>query len=91
VFNAGGNIAPKNGIAQPIEPQVIELLILLIENRERMISKQEINEIVWRGRIVSEAALSSRIKSARQVLGDNGRLQQFIRTIHKKGHGNIVL
>lgn len=75
----------KNGIAQPIEPQVTELLILLIENRERMISKQEINEIVWRGRIVSEAALSSRIKSAHQVLGDNGRLQQFIRTIHKKG------
>ncbi|WP_428356882.1 winged helix-turn-helix domain-containing tetratricopeptide repeat protein [Methyloprofundus sp.] len=75
----------KGGVAQAIEPQVIELITLLIVNRERMVSKQEINEQVWRGRIVSEAALSSRIKTARQVLGDSGRTQQVIRTIHKKG------
>ena len=75
----------KNGISIHVEPQVIELLTLLIDNRDRMVSKEEINEKVWRGRIVSEAALSSRIKSARQALGDNGRTQQVIRTIHKKG------
>lgn len=75
----------KNNELQNIEPQVVELLVLLIINRERMVTKDEINESVWRGRIVSEAALSSRIKSARQVLADNGKSQHTIRTIHKKG------
>jgi adenylate cyclase len=68
-----------------VEPQVIELLILLVENRDRMIAKEEILERIWPGRVISEAALSSRIKSARQALGDDGRNQLFIRTIHKKG------
>ena len=67
------------------EPQVIELLALLVQNAHRLVSKEEINEKVWHGRIVSEAALSSRIKTARQLLGDSGREQQMIRTVHKKG------
>jgi adenylate cyclase len=67
------------------EPQVIELLALLVENSQRMVSKDEINDKVWRGRVVSEAALSSRIKLARQLLDDNGSLQRYIRTIHKRG------
>jgi adenylate cyclase len=75
----------NNGVVQPVEPQVIELLSVLIDNRDRMVTKEEINEKVWRGRIVSEAALSSRIKTARQLLGDDGKKQAVIRTIHKKG------
>ncbi|MEJ2142221.1 MAG: FlgO family outer membrane protein [Gammaproteobacteria bacterium] len=75
----------KDGQRLPGEPQVIELLVLLVENRERVVSKDEINEQVWKGRIVSEAALSSRIKSLRQLLGDDGKNQNFIRTIHKRG------
>jgi len=75
----------KNGENIPAEPQVIELLALLVEHCDRMVSKEEINQKIWRGRIVSEAALSSRIKSARQVLGDSGQAQRYIRTIHKKG------
>lgn len=67
------------------EPQVIELLTLLIEHRDRVVDKDEINETVWRGRIVSDASLSSRIKSLRQLLGDDARNQQYIRTVHKKG------
>lgn len=67
------------------EPQVLELLVFLVENHERMVSKEEINEVVWKGRVVSDAALSSRIKTARQLLGDNGRDQMVIKTIHKKG------
>ncbi|HEU5468322.1 MAG TPA: winged helix-turn-helix domain-containing protein, partial [Steroidobacteraceae bacterium] len=57
----------------------------LVENRERMVSRDEILEKVWDGRIVSDAALSSRIKSARQALGDDGRTQRFIRTVHGRG------
>ena len=68
-----------------LEPQALELLVLLIEKRNQVVSKEEINTKIWKGRIVSDAALSSRIKMIRQVLGDDGRKQQFIRTIHKKG------
>ncbi|MFC3286084.1 winged helix-turn-helix domain-containing protein [Litchfieldella rifensis] len=75
----------RNGQSLRSEPQVIELLALLVEHRDRMVSKEEINEVVWRGRIVSDAALSSRIKMARQLLGDDGRSQTYIRTIHRKG------
>ncbi len=67
------------------EPQVIELLALLVENSQRMVSKDEINDKVWRGRVVSESALSSRIKMARRLLDDDGSLQRYIRTIHKRG------
>lgn len=67
------------------EPQVIELLAFLIENKERVVSRDEINAAVWKGRIVSDAALSSRIKSLRKLLGDDARNQKFIRTIHKRG------
>ena len=75
----------SNGQLLRSEPQVIELLAVLIENADRVVSKDEINEKVWKGRIVSESALSSRIKSLRKVLGDDGKNQNIIRTIHKRG------
>jgi TolB-like protein len=75
----------KDGTRVALEPQVLSLLLLLVENRERMVSKDEIIEKIWKGRIVSESALTSRIKSARRVLGDDGKSQRFIRTIHGTG------
>lgn len=75
----------KDGERLHCEPQVIELLALLIENRDRVVDKEEINARVWHGRIVSDASLSSRIKSLRQLLGDDARNQTYIRTVHKKG------
>ncbi|MDB6086225.1 MAG: transcriptional regulator [Gammaproteobacteria bacterium] len=68
-----------------VELQVFALLALLVDNRERLVSKDEIIEKVWDGRVVSEAAVASRIKSARKVLGDDGKTQHFIRTIHGQG------
>lgn len=68
-----------------LEPQVFALLALLVENRDRLVSKEEIIDKVWDGRIVSDAAVASRVKSARQVLGDDGKSQNFIRTIHGQG------
>jgi len=68
-----------------VEPQVFELLALLVSNSSRMVSKEELIERIWKGRIVSEAAISSRIRSARQALGDDGKSQHFIRTIHGMG------
>jgi TolB-like protein len=75
----------RNGAIVAVEPQVFALLLLLVENRERLVSRAEVIEKVWDGRIVSESALDSRIKSARHALGDNGTAQRFIRTIHGKG------
>src|SRR5271155_2071893 len=59
-----------------VEPQVFALLALLVENRERLISKDEIIETVWDGRVISEAAVASRIKSARKAVGDDGKSQR---------------
>jgi TolB-like protein len=74
-----------DGAAVHVEPQVFALLALLIENSERLVSRDEIMEKVWDGRIVSDAAIASRVKSARQALGDDGRAQQLIRTLHGQG------
>lgn len=75
----------SEGAVVPIEPQVLALLRLLIENRERLVRKDEIVERIWEGRIVSDAAIASRVKSARQAIGDDGRAQRMIRTVHKLG------
>ena len=69
-----------------VEPQVLDVLIYLVENRERVVSKDALIASVWAGRIVSDATLSSRIYAARKALGDSGQDQQLIRTIRRKGH-----
>ncbi len=68
-----------------VEPQVLELLLFLIERREQVVSKEEIFEHVWKGRIVSESALSTRIKAIRKLLGDDGNRQSIIRTVYGRG------
>jgi DNA-binding winged helix-turn-helix (wHTH) protein len=75
----------RGGIIVHVEPQVFDLLVFLITNRERIVSKDEILDAVWNGRIVSEAALSSRINAARKAVGDNGNDQSLIRTFQKRG------
>lgn len=75
----------RDGVSVPVEPQVFALLLLLVENRERMVSRDEIIEKVWDGRVVSDSALDSRIKSARRAVGDDGRTQRCIRTVHGRG------
>ena len=68
------------GEARGLEPQVFALLTLLVENHDRLVSKDEIIEKVWDGRAVSDAAIASRVRSARQALGDDGQAQRFIKT-----------
>ena len=84
-LDPGQNELRRHGTAVPIEPQVFSLLLLLISNRERMVSKDEIVEQIWGGRAISDTAISSRIKSARRAIGDDGKQQRCIRTIHGKG------
>src|SRR5688572_8104408 len=73
------------GAVRALEPQVFALLSLLVENRDRLVSRDEILEKVWDGKVVSDSALASRIKSVRQALGDDGKSQRFIRTLHGQG------
>ena len=68
-----------------VEPQVLDLLLHLIRNRERVVTRDDLLNTVWRGRIVSESALSTRINAARAVLGDNGEEQRFIKTLPRRG------
>jgi TolB-like protein/tetratricopeptide (TPR) repeat protein len=68
-----------------LEPQVFAVLALLVENRERLVSKDEIVETVWDGRAVSDSAIASRVKAARRALRDDGKSQRYIRTIHRRG------
>jgi TolB-like protein/Tfp pilus assembly protein PilF len=75
----------RAGAVVHIEPQVFDLIVHLVKNRERIVSKDELIEAIWQGRIISEAALSSRISAARRALGDSGNDQSLIRTLHKRG------
>jgi len=68
-----------------LAPQVFDLLHYLIRNRERVVSKDDIISAVWNGRIVSDAALTTRLNAARTAVGDTGERQQVIRTLPRKG------
>jgi DNA-binding winged helix-turn-helix (wHTH) protein len=75
----------RDGAIIHIEPQVFGLLIHLVRNRDRVVSKDELIDVIWQGRIVSDATLTSRISAARRALGDSGNDQSLIRTLHKRG------
>jgi TolB-like protein/cytochrome c-type biogenesis protein CcmH/NrfG len=74
-----------DGIVVAVEPQVFDLLVYLIENRERVVSKDDLIASVWCGRSVSDSTLDSRVNAARKALGDDGKQQRFIRTMARKG------
>lgn len=69
-----------------LEPQVLTLLIHLVRHADRMVSKDEIVSAVWNGGVVSDASIASRIRSARQAVGDDGDRQAVIRTVHGRGY-----
>ena len=69
----------------PVEPLVFDLLLHLVSHRDRVVSKDELVDEIWRGRAISDATLSSCVKSARRALDDDGRVQRFIKTYHRRG------
>src|ERR1700676_3664731 len=64
-----------------IAPQVFDLLEYLIRNRERVVTKDDLISAIWNGRIVSDAALTTRLNAARSVIGDSGEEQRLIKTL----------
>ena len=75
----------RDGEPVPVEPQVFDLLLHLLRHRERVVSRDEMLEAVWGGRIVSESTIASRINAARRAVGDNGEEQRLIRTVARRG------
>ena len=74
------------GRPEPVEPQVFDLLAYLIAHRDRVVSKEELLDNIWGNRFVSESTLTSRVKSARRAIGDDGQAQRYIRTVQGRGY-----
>ena len=83
LIRTGASCAAVRAVA--VEPQVFDLLVYLMQNRDRVVSKDDLIASVWRGRIVSDSTLVSRINAARRAVGDNGEDQRLIRTVQRRG------
>jgi TolB-like protein len=68
-----------------VEPKVFDLLEYLIHNRERVVTRDDLIESIWGGRVVSESALNTRVNAARSAIGDSGAEQRLIKTLPRKG------
>ena len=79
-------ILVSDGKEIPVEPQVFNLIVFLIENNDQIVTREELLNHVWQGRVVSDTSINNNIKSARKVLGDDGTKQQVIKTIHSRGY-----
>jgi TolB-like protein len=75
----------RNGAVLPVEPQIFDLLHYLLRNRDRVVSRDELIAEVWKGRIVSDTTLSSRISTVRTAIGDDGKQQRLLKTFSRRG------
>ena len=85
VLDPGRRELRRGNAVVAVQPQVFDLLEYLITNRDRVVSKDDILQAVWGGRIVSESALTTRINATRTAVGDDGNQQRLIRTVPRKG------
>ncbi|HFB66411.1 MAG TPA: hypothetical protein ENJ60_12810 [Aeromonadales bacterium] len=76
----------KNGKNVALKPLVFNLIIYLLENRDRLVTREELLKKLWNDREVSDATLSNHIKEARSALGDDGSRQSVIKTVHGRGY-----
>jgi TolB-like protein len=76
----------RDGQPCQVEPQVFNLLVYLAQHRDRIVTRQELLDELWAGKVVTESTLSSCIKAARQAVGDSGEAQNCIATIHRRGY-----
>ena len=77
-------IVADDGVVS-VEPLVFDLILVLLRNRHRVVTKDELVDWLWDGRAISDSAMTTCIKAARRVLGDDGKRQAVIRTMHRRG------
>ena len=80
----------KAGNAIQLEPKALRLLLFLIENRGRLIEKEEILDAIWNGTHVTENALAGEIAKLRKSLGDDPKAARYIQTVHTRGYRFIA-
>ena len=80
----------RSGKPIAVEPQVFDLLVYLVENRDKVVSRDELLENLWKGKVVTDAALGVTLQFARKAVGDSGRTQTLIKTIHGRGYQFIA-
>jgi TolB-like protein len=85
VLDPGRRELTRGSQAIAVGPQVFDLLAYLVRNRERVVSKDDLLDAVWGGRIVSESTMTSHINAVRKAIGDSGQEQRLIRTVARKG------
>jgi DNA-binding winged helix-turn-helix (wHTH) protein len=76
----------RGGVPCHLEPQVFEVLAYLVRHRDRVVPRTELLDQIWGSRFVTDSALASRVKAARRAVGDSGRTQGVIRTVHGRGY-----
>lgn len=79
-------ILRRDGESVAVEPQVVAVLVYLIEQRGQVVSKEELLDAVWGDQFVSQSALTSRVASLRAAVGDDGKRQSIVRTVHRRGY-----
>lgn len=84
-LNCESHELARDGTVISIEPQVFDLLIFFVKHANKLITSDDLIESVWAGRIVSDSAIAARISAARSAIGDDGKRQQMIKTVPRKG------
>src|SRR5262245_39765507 len=84
-LDCGRGALRRNGTEVHLEPQVFDVLVHLVRSRDPVVIKDVLLQVVWNGRIVSEDALTSRIRVVRRAIGDTGEDQNLIRTVQRRG------
>lgn len=84
-LDTSGQELTADGEGIPLQPQVFDLLVFLVEHRDRVVTKDEIIDAIWAGRAISDGTLNARINAARRAVGDTGEAQDVIRTYPRKG------
>ncbi len=90
VLDTDSHVLEREGTQIPVEPQVFDLIRLLVENAGKLVTKDQMVDAVWGGRIISDATISARINAARTAVGDTGKAQAVIRTIQRRGLELVV-
>jgi pimeloyl-ACP methyl ester carboxylesterase/DNA-binding winged helix-turn-helix (wHTH) protein len=85
VIDASTRELRVGGAPVQVEPKVFDLLLHLVEQRDRVVTRDELVEAVWEGRFISDSTIATAVKAARRALGDDGSTQRYIKTLHGRG------